>query len=164
MKSVAFVVGLIVLASGVVINAQQKSGSAEQELIKLELDWANALVRADVVLLDRIIADEWVFTDPDGVIWTKAEVLALLKSGQDKVSSMVVDEMKALIYGDAAVVTGRNATKETLKGKDISGHYRFTDTWIKKPGPQGQMPGGVTVVGTPRWQCVATHASRVVEK
>ena len=59
------------------------------------------------------------------------------------------DDMKARVYGDAAVVTGRNTSKETLKGKDISGLYRWTDTWIKEAG---------------RWQCVATHASMIVQK
>ena len=62
---------------------------------------------------------------------------------------MVPNDMKARVYGDAAVVTGGNTTKETIKGKDISGLYRWTDTWIKKAG---------------RWQCVATHASKIAEK
>jgi ketosteroid isomerase-like protein len=62
---------------------------------------------------------------------------------------MVSDDMKVRIYGDAAVVTGRNTTKETLNGKDTSGQERWTDTWIKKAG---------------RWQCVATHSSNIVQK
>jgi ketosteroid isomerase-like protein len=149
MKRFALLVGLVILVFGVAILAQQKSGSVEQELIKLELEWANANVKVDVAFLDKIIADDWVFTDPDGVIWTKAGSLASLKSGEDKVSSMVTDDTKARVYGDAAVVMGRNVTKETFKGKDVSGTFRWTDTWIKKAG---------------RWQCVATHASKVAGK
>jgi len=149
MKRIVIAVCVVVLAFGVAILAQQKSGSAEQELLKLEQDWANANVKADVAFLERILAEDWVFTDPEGVVWTKAQSLAVLKSGEDVVSSTVPDDMKARVYGDAAVVTGRNTTKETLKGKDISGLYRWTDTWIKKAG---------------RWQCVATHASMIVQK
>ena len=153
MKLIAIAVSVVVLTFAVVAwaqtPAQPKSGSAEQELLKLEQDWTNAEVKADLAFLDRILADDWLFTDPDGVVWTKAKSLAVLKSGEDVVSSMVPDDMKVRIYGDAAVVTGRATTKETFKGKDISGLHRWTDTWIKKAG---------------RWQCVATHASAIAQK
>jgi len=157
MKRFAFLVGAVVLLFGVAILAKQqttftprvKAATAEQELLKLEQEWANADVKADVAFLDKILADEWVMTDADGVFSTKAESLAMLKSGDSKVSSEVPSEMKARVYGDAAVVTGIATEKETFKGKDTSGTYRFTDTWIKKAG---------------RWQCVATHASKVAGK
>jgi ketosteroid isomerase-like protein len=153
MKRIVFAVGLVVLVFAVAILAQTgekpKGGSAEQELLKLEQEWTNANVKADLAFLDRILAEDWVFTDPEGVIWTKAQSLAVLKSGEDAIASMVPSDMKARVYGDAAVVTGLNTTKETLKGKDISGLYRWTDTWIKKAG---------------RWQCVATHASKIAQK
>ncbi len=163
MKRFAFLACLGILISGAAILAQQK-GSAEQELIKLEEEWANANVKADVAFLDRILAADWTWTDADGVMWSKTESLAVLKSGQDKVASMVVDDMKVRVYGNTAVVTGRTTIKETMKGRDVSGVFRFTDTWIKMAGPQAQMPGGVAVVATPRWHCVATHASKVTGK
>ncbi len=149
MKRTAIAVCVVVLVFGGAILAQQKSGSVEQELLQLEQDWTKALVKADVAFLDRLVAEDWVFTDPEGVVWTKAQSLAILKSGEDVITSLVPDDMKARVYGDAAVVTGRNTSKETLKGKDVSGQYRWTDTWIKKAG---------------RWQCVATHASMIVQK
>jgi len=121
----------------------------EQELLKLEQDWANANVKADVAFLDRILAEDCVFTDAEGVVWTKAQSLAHLKPGGHVITSMVSDDMKVRIYGDAAVVTGRNTTKETLNGKDTSGQERWTDTWIKRNG---------------RWRCVATHSSRIAQK
>ena len=149
MKRVAIAIGVVVLVFGVAILAQTQSGSMEQELLKLEQDWANANVKADVAFLDRILAEDCVFTDAEGVVWTKAQSLAHLKPGGHVITSMVSDDMKVRIYGDAAVVTGRNTTKETLNGKDTSGQERWTDTWIKKAG---------------RWQCVATHSSNIVQK
>jgi ketosteroid isomerase-like protein len=56
------------------------------------------------------------------------------------------DDMKVRVYGDEAVVTGRNTTKGQFKGRDISGQYRWTDTWAKRNG---------------RWQCVAEHDSKI---
>jgi ketosteroid isomerase-like protein len=129
--------------------APAKSASVEQELIKLENDWNNAMVKRDVAALSRILADDWTIIDPDGTITTKTEFLADFKSGVDAYTSAVADEMKARVYGDAAVVLGRDTVKEQHKGKDISGQYRFTDTWIKKAG---------------RWQCVASAFSKIAQK
>ena len=149
MKRIAIAVCVVVLGFGVAILAQTKTGNAEQELLKLEQEWANALVKADVAFLDRILAEDCMFTDSEGIVWTKAQSLAHLKPGGHVITSMVSDDMKVRIYRDAAVVTGRNTTKETLNGKDTSALERFTDTWIKRDG---------------RWQCVATHSSKIVQK
>jgi ketosteroid isomerase-like protein len=126
--------------------APAPSSSVEQELIKLENDWNNALVKRDVAALSRILADDYASIDPDdGSIITKAQSLADLKSGADVVTSAVSDEWKVRVYGDTAVVFGRETVKEEYKGKDVSGQYRFIDTWIKKDG---------------RWQCVATASPK----
>lgn len=129
--------------------APAKSASVEQELIKLENDWNDAMVKRDLAALGKILADDWTFIDPEGAILTKAQALANLKSGEDVVTSAVADEMKVRVYGDAAVVLGRNTVKEQYKGKDTSGQYRFTDTFIKKDG---------------RWQCVASAATKITKK
>jgi ketosteroid isomerase-like protein len=106
-------------------------------------------MKRDVVVLGRILADDYIFTDPDGVMFTRAQNLEMLKSGDDVVTSAVATDMKVRVYGNAAIVTGRNTVKEQLKGKDISGTYAYTDTWVKRPGS---------------WVCVATHASRLAQK
>ena len=149
MKHIAFAVGLVVLVFGVVMLAQTQTESAEQELITLMNDWMNAEVKADMAFLDRFIAEDCVITDPAGAVWTKAQFLAGLKSGEGAVISYVLDNMKARVYGDAAVVTGRMTSKQTFKGQDISGSYQCTDTLIKKEG---------------RWQCVAIHLSMIPQK
>jgi ketosteroid isomerase-like protein len=61
----------------------------------------------------------------------------------------VIAEMKVRVYGDAAVVTGRDIIKETHEGKEISRQERWTDTWVKRAG---------------HWQCVAGHTSEIAQK
>lgn len=153
MNRIAFAVSLTVLAFAVAIQAQTpaqtKTGSVEQELIKLENEWADAWVKSDVAFFDRIEANDYTWTAPWGEVWTKARDLALLKSGDSVITSWVLSEMKVRVYRDAAVVTGRCAVKETYKGKDVSDQYRWTDTWIKRAG---------------QWQCVAGHSSVIAQK
>jgi ketosteroid isomerase-like protein len=153
MKRIAFATSVVVLVLAVAVQAQTpaqtKSGGVEQELIKLENDWAVAAVKLDVAFFERIYADDFIFTDTDGNVSTKAQQIAILKPGGDVATSAVVDELKVRVYGDAAVVTGRWTSKETIKGTDISGQYRYTDTWVKLAG---------------RWQCVAEHSSKIPQK
>lgn len=149
MKRIVFAVGLVVLVFGVAIISQTQIGSVEQELIKLENEWADAWVKRDVASFDRIIADDYTWTSPWGDLWTKAQDLALVKSGEAVIKSWVLAEMKVRVYADTAVVTGRNTIKETYKGEDVSGQNRWTHTWVKRAG---------------RWQCVAAHSSEIAQK
>ncbi len=125
------------------------AGTEEQELLDLMQDWMKAEVKTDMAFLDQFIAEECVITDPVGAVWTKAQFLAGLKSGEGAVQSFALDNMKARVYGDAAVVNGRMTAKQTFRGQDISGKYQCTDTFIRKAG---------------RWQCVAIHLSRIAQQ
>ena len=129
--------------------APAKGTSAEQELTKLTNDWNAAMAKRDVAALERILSDDWISCDEEGV-GTKAQFLADLKSGDYALSSTVVHEMNVRAYGNAAVViTHYTTVKEQYKGKDISGSYRTIDTWVRRAG---------------RWQCVATAGSKIAQK
>jgi ketosteroid isomerase-like protein len=59
---------------------------------------------------------------------------------------MHLDDLKVRVFGDAGVAVGLETEKSRYKGKDTSGQYRFTDTWLKRDG---------------RWLCVASAATVV---
>ena len=149
MKRMAFAVGLVVLVFGVMILAQTQTESVEQELLKLEQGWTEANIKGDADYLEGILADEFTLIDEDGVLWTKPQYVGVFKSREIVISSMVSDDTKVRVYGNTAVVTGRNTVTATLKGKGHSGQERWTDTWIKLDG---------------RWKCVATHNSTIAQK
>lgn len=153
MRRITMAVGAAVLVfafgAGAQTPAGTKAGTAEQELLDLMQDWMNAEVKADMAFLDQFIADDCVITDPSGAVWTKAQFLGGLKSGEGAVLSFALDNMKARVFGDAAVVNGRMTAKQTFRGQDISGSYQCTDVFIKTTG---------------RWQCVAIHLSTIAQK
>ena len=115
----------------------------------MQNEWADAILKREFSFLDRIIADDYTTIGPLGNVYTKAQEITAMKLGWITVTSLVLDEIKVRVYGDAAVVTGRSTNKETIKGKDFNNQYRWTDTWIKLGG---------------RWQCVADHMSRIPQK
>lgn len=122
--------------------------------IRLRIIQETYLLR-QIVTIILFFKYNYTWTSPSGEVWTKAVDLALVKSiksvksREAVITSWVIAEMKVRVYGDAAVVTGRSTVKETYKGKDFSGQYRWTDTWIK-------IAGG--------WQCVAGHSSEIAQK
>ncbi len=153
MKRIVLAVGLVFLVFVAAIlartQAQPKSESVEQELIKLENGWNDALVKHDWAFLEQILADNSLHTDSDGAVSTKAQVIAYFKSGEILITSAVADDFKVRVYGDAAVVSFRCTDKSQSKGKDTSSQGRITDTWVKLAG---------------RWRCVAGHESRITQK
>jgi ketosteroid isomerase-like protein len=58
---------LLALAIPALVSAQ----TAEEALKKLENDWANALVKKDFATLNKILADDFTYTDAEGVLWAK---------------------------------------------------------------------------------------------
>jgi len=143
---VVVVVGMLVALSQV---WAQTPSAVEQDLLKLESNWGDALLKNDTAALERIYADEYLFTDSEGVTWNKPQDLANTKSGASKITSFKLEDMKVHVYGEAAVVTGKTILKGTFQGKDISGQHRFTDVFVKRAG---------------RWQCVATQSTLISKK
>ncbi len=134
--------------AGVVSNAGQQSGSNEQALRQIEQGMIDAFVKGDASYLERLLADTFIITEPDGVVRDKAGLIAIVKSGDLKYESLQNSEMKVQVYGNAAVVTYRSIDKGTFKGQDFTGPYRWTDVFVRQGG---------------RWQLVATHGVRLAK-
>jgi len=84
----------------------QKGGDVKQQLIKLDKEWAAATAKGDVKALDRILADDYIYTDLDGSIGTKAELLKDLKANS-KMSHppLETDDYSIRVYGTTAIMT-----------------------------------------------------------
>lgn len=128
------------------LAADHNDKKVEAELTKLEQQWDAALVAVDIPALKAIMAEEFIGTSDDGETYTREEGIKDLQDKTDVISAADSSELKVMVYGNTAVVTGVWTAKEENKGKDVSGAHRFTDTWVKRDG---------------RWQCVASHTSLI---
>ena len=126
--------------------AMSTMGGVEDQIKKLEQDWAQATMKEGAAAVDKYEADDILSTDPTGRVTDKAQDKQDLSSGDLKFQSMELSDLKARAYGNTAVATGANTLKGTYKGQDISGTYRFTDTWVKRNG---------------KWQAVASQGTKV---
>ncbi len=120
--------------------------NVEQVIMKLEQEWADAALKNDIAAFERIEADDWVYFTAEGRIVNKAQDLAESKANAYKATTLTISEVKVRVYGDTAVATLVQDEKSQYKGKDTSGHYLFTDVWVKKNG---------------KWQVVSTQGTKV---
>ena len=129
-------------------SSNQKGNSVEQAVMQMEEALRAAITKSDTKAYGRLVADDYVFTNQDAVVRTKAQVMSAYDSGSLKYESVKFDEIKVHAYGDAAVLTGRSTLKGQDNGKDIGGQFRYTRVYVKRQG---------------RWQLAATQLTRIPE-
>lgn len=119
--------------------------NVEATITQLEKDWVDAIIKKDAATVDRLLADEFNGTSPTAHVYPKSLAIEDLTKGHYVVDSMVLDEISVNGYGDVAVAFTSQEEKSRYDGRDTSGHYHYTDVWVKKNG---------------LWQVVASHGSR----
>lgn len=118
----------------------------EATITQLEREWVGAIVNKDQTVLERLLADDFVGTSPTAHVYSKPAAIADLANGVYIVDSMTMDEISVNAYGDSvAVAFASQEEKSRYGGTDLSGHYHFTNVWVKRDG---------------RWQAVASHGTR----
>lgn len=148
LKQKIIVVFLAVLAFAIPGLTQQKKGSADPAatLKALEEKWAASQVKGDTAAMEALLADTFVYTDIEGGVKDKAGMIREIKAGTLKIEAAKVEDLKVMVYGDAAVVTGRWVGKGIENGKPFEDTERWTDTWVLQKG---------------RWRCVASQSTLV---
>ena len=87
----------------------------EHTVLELTHEWIAADERADRAALTRIIAEDFMGTGPTGRIVLKEDVIPM-EGSQGGGFSITAQEVKARVFGDSAVVTGRGVRKSPEQG------------------------------------------------
>ena len=106
------------------------------DLIKLDKDWGAAGIKGDATAVGKLLADDLVSVDNEGVRDKKGE-LALVKAEPAGTQYEPTDYKVKLIGNDVAIMT------HGTKGKDA---HRSMHVWARKGG---------------QWQVVATSSTPV---
>ena len=123
----------------------QQKNRMQEELLKIEKDFARAIVANDAEAIGRFLADEWIIVDPDGGVIDKIRFLDVIKSGALAHELMESDNARVRIYGSTAIVTALTTTKGKFGGQPFTTHERATDVFVKQQG---------------RWQCVLSQLTK----
>lgn len=120
----------------------------EKDILQLESQWSRAMQSGDTATLNGILADEYMMVDASGKTFSKAQELALYRSGDLKFDSVSVSGQKVTIYIGGATVTGTANIKGKHKKEDISGEYRFVDVLERRKAGWQAVYSQVTKVET----------------
>jgi len=125
----------------------------EAALTKIENDWPRIIKEHDAAAVRRIEADDAVFVYPDGSLGDKAQDIKDMEAGSLTADSWEVADIKVnVLDNDGAVVSGRSIVKggkyKSPDGKiqDISGEYRWIDTYSRRNGQWLIVAGATTPV------------------
>ena len=106
----------------------------EEEVLDLERAFLAACRDADAQRLETLMADRFVFTDPKGLNFTKAEWLSDLRSGDFRFDAIEADDIQVTVRGDIASVTVRLRIRAKSKKALYSGEYSAMDVYERRDG------------------------------
>jgi ketosteroid isomerase-like protein len=126
----------------------------EQEIVAQEEQLTLATRQLDVDSLDRIYADDIMFTGVTGVTCGKAGLMDEARRGVAQrqaaagtkhfVASFDKEDLNVVAHGDTAVTSYRFIVTIEHDGQQVRRRFRTTNVWMKRP--RG-------------WQVVAGHTS-----
>ena len=133
-------------------NSKKPKDTLEQQIRKLDLAEAEAILRKDFQAIDKLTAEDFTVNNPRGEISKGREtVKGLIRSGVINYASFVREIEAVLIYGKTVIVMGREtivpAENAPQAGQTV--RRRYTNIWMKRNG---------------KWLLTARHASVIPEK
>lgn len=161
MSRILLILALTLFASSLGVGQTVEQGKKESdgqdkaviEILRLEAELKDAGRRGDAPAINRLMANEAIATFPDGRVdgETKKNTLSLFQSGQDFGATVENknDEVKVLIFGETAVVNGRQTSSGKYQGQDVEGQVRYTHVWARLKR---------------RWQLVASQWTLIAPK
>lgn len=126
------------------VSAQsvKQKATIEQEIRRLDLAHADAVLRGDLAALDKLWTKDFKVNNPFNQI-DRADRIC---TGAVTYSSFIREPETVLIHGDTVIVMGREIVvpkgNSPDSGKTIN--RRYTNIWMKRSG---------------NWRLVARHAS-----
>lgn len=116
-------------------------------LTYMENEWNEAIKNRNAAWYERNYADDATFINARGVLETKAEHIASVRTDPRVVESLELSDLNVRVDGDVAVVTGVNRWRgRDEQGRPMDRRVRFTDTFIRRDG---------------RWLVFAAQSTRV---
>lgn len=125
----------------------------DREVLAQEDQLTHATRTLDIAALDRLYADDIMFTGVTGVVCTKSSLMDEARRGVNArqkaapspaVVSYDKDDVRGVRHGDTAVTSYRFGVTIRQDGGETVHRYRTTNVWMKRDG---------------HWQVVAAHTA-----
>jgi ketosteroid isomerase-like protein len=129
----------------------QSAGEAEEQLLTIQKQWAEARVKADIGYLERLYAKEFRVQDINGDVNSREDDIAMFREHRIAPQFVRDEGMSVAVYGETAVVTGIERVGGTYPAGPLKGQFaefaiRFTNVFVRRDG---------------RWQLVLAHGTQI---
>jgi hypothetical protein len=101
--SIAFACGSVALAQSVTAVTPAQEAAIESGIKDLSTQWSTAYLKNDTSILERIWAPDFVYVEPSGHRFTKAEGIAKLKTGGEQHTVSEASSIDVRVYGGGTV-------------------------------------------------------------
>ncbi len=120
----------------------------EQQILALHQAGDKALMSADLEVLAKIFADDYLQYNESGQVFTKQDVLNNFRTGAIRYPSIVSTGRTIRVFGDVAVVHGSESDEVEAAGMRSAVRYVYLDVLLKRDG---------------EWKLVASQLARPQE-
>ena len=128
-------------------SADEQRNKTIEEVKKAARELAGAVSRRDEAALNRLLADDYIFTHSTGDVNDKAQRISNIKENKlPTVESASRDDVRFRVYGDTVIITSRTNQKSELNGVPREIQFRGIVVWVRQQG---------------RWQLAAQQSTRV---
>jgi hypothetical protein len=122
------------------------SAKTANDIVALDNERAEAQVHGDFATLDRVLGDDLTFIHASGLVQSKAEFIADLKSGKRTYTSIKNSDVNVRLLKGAAVITARSEIHVVHEGKGNDLSLRVTEVYAPRKA---------------HWQLIAYQSTRV---
>src|SRR5712692_2728279 len=136
LATLAVALGTVAVVYAQKDNRTDTNDEVARFLIDMTRQWLKANITHDPSILEKILADDYQNMRPTGRFSTKSEEIALVKASNPscKLQSDHLDDVKVRVFGDVAVVYGWETFVAKCTDKVKTGHYFWSDVWLKRSG------------------------------
>ena len=128
-----FFFGLLLATSTLLACNADKPATTDEtaELLRLNTLYDSALIHHDTVVLNKLYAPGFTYTNPDGKLLDRQQQLLSIASSEMKWEYGKSEDVKVLLYNQTAIVTGILQAKGSYRGNPVTIHERYTAVWVK---------------------------------
>jgi ketosteroid isomerase-like protein len=140
---------ILILVSAVAALAQDRKPTAiENYLVEVEKGRFAAMVSCDIAKLEKVLADDLVYTHSTARTDTKKDILQALSSKATEYKAIDPEAINARVFGETAVLNGTMKVQVKNNGNEQTFRVRYLNVYAKRAG---------------RWQLIAWQSTRVPE-
>ncbi len=122
----------LILGFLLIIGQTVLAQSTKEAIDALERKRFAAQVSKDFDFLEKVFADDLLYTHSNGKQDTKQTYIQSIKDGKSVYDKIDVEEILVRVYGKTAVVNGKiMITQPTADGKQTLAHLRYVVVYIK---------------------------------